>query len=335
MPEIGEVRIIADNVSYMLKGRYLNRIEILTEGYKQTKGLSALNATLPKLVTDVKTRGKFTWIELEDGNAIGYGLGMSGNVRIEPTPEYLAEYNRKKGTSETAAQYLKHAHLRIRYANDTDGSGKGHFYYHDVRRFGRWEYLTKGELAKKLADLGSDLLQETLTDSQVITAFRRKNSSNICKVLMDQQVLAGIGNYIKAEILYASCIYPLAIVRDIPDDVLIKLYNEAKKIAKNAYMAGGASLYTFTGMGGDKSDFKEELVIYNMSKDPLGNPVLRMSEDESPDKRTTHWVREVQTIGVPASSGPGPSSSIGNTGKPVLIKINKPMTRPTIHIGKR
>lgn len=298
MPEIGEVRIIADNVSHLLKDKYLTRIEVLTDGYKQTKGLSALNATLPKLVTDVKTKGKFTWILLEDGNAVGYGLGMSGNVRIEPTPEYLARYNKKKGTTETAEQYLKHAHLRIRYASGADGSGKDHFYYHDVRRFGRWEYLTKADLAKKLSELGSDILQETLTDSQVISAFRLRNGSNICKVLMDQQTIAGVGAYIKSEILYHAKIHPLAYIRDIPDASLIELYHEAKKIARNAYLSGGASLYTFTGMGGDKSDFKQELVVYGRDRDPLGNIVIRIPDDESPDKRTTHWVKEVQTIGV-------------------------------------
>jgi len=282
MPEIGEVRIIADNITHLIDGKILTKIEILTPGYKQTKKINELNASLPQVVCSISTKGKFTYIELKDGNAIGIGLGMTGNIRIEPTPE--------------------HCHLKICYKDkDNDNDAGKHFYYYDVRRFGRWEYLSKDELNHKLSELGSDLIHETLTDKQIITAFRRKNTMNICKVLMDQKVIAGVGAYIKSEILYHSKIHPLAKVINIPDESIIKLYQEAQKIALNSYYAGGASLYTFTGIDGKKSDFKNTLVVYGKARDPNGYEVIRIPDSESPDKRTTHWVKEVQTIGAPIS----------------------------------
>lgn len=296
MPEIAEVKLISDNISRLINGKKIISIEVLTAGYKGIKGLSELTAKLPLIVTNVRTKGKFSWLELNDGTAIGYGLGMSGNVRIEPTAEYLAEYNHRQGTQETAAQYLKHAHLKIHY--ECPDGARQHFYYHDIRRFGRWEYLTKPQLISKLNKLGSDLIQETLSDAEVVRLFRCNNHGNICKVLMDQHTIAGVGAYIKSEILYSCKIHPLAVIKDIPDAEIIKLYKAAKNIAIRAYTAGGASLYTFTGMNGDKSDFKSELSVYGKNEDPVGNKVVRIPDNESPDKRTTHWVPVIQIIGV-------------------------------------
>jgi DNA-formamidopyrimidine glycosylase len=293
MPEAAESKLISDNVSRLIKGKKLLLIEIMTEGYKGAKGLEDLNKALPLIVTDVKTRGKFAWMELSNGAAVGYGLGMSGHIRLEPTTEYLVEYNRNRGTKETAETYLKHAHLRIDYEG-------GHFYYHDVRRFGRWEYLSKSALFKKLSKLGSDLIQEDLSDTTVIKMFRHRNYANICKVLMDQDTIAGIGNYLKAEALYRARAYPLALVKELPDDTLVQIYRAAKDIAIRAYEAGGASLYTYTGIDGDKSEFKDELMVYGKMKDNLGNKVERLSDKESPDGRMTHWVPSVQVIGIPA-----------------------------------
>lgn len=257
MPEIAEVRIIADRVTEMLSNAVINSIELLTN-YKGLSGYDKL--ALPQPVKGVFTRGKFTWILLEDGSAICYGLGMSGDITPEPG---------------------KHAHLRVNYNTDQ------RLYYHDVRRFGRWECLTPAELTRKLASLGSDLLQETLNGEEIIKLFRKKDRTNICKVLMDQNIVAGIGNYLKAEALYAAKVYPLARVGDLPDSALIDIYYSAKNVAQKVYDAGAS--YRSNA----------QLLIYGKAVDPLGNSVITISDNISPDKRTTHWVPVIQTIGLP------------------------------------
>lgn len=298
MPEIAEVRLIADNVRDFLKGNVLLDIETRTDNYKKADKLKGFRDVLPQRVADVKTKGKFTYILLDNDHAIGFGLGMSGNVRVEPTPEYLAVYNKKSGKRETAESYLKHAHLKIKYQNSKSGETE-HFYYHDTRRFGNWGYLPPAELTKKLRSIGSDLIDETLTEEEVVKLFRRYNRRNICSLIMDQKFLGGVGNYMKAEILYDCKVHPLVNVSDLDDETIYKIYLAAKDIAYRAYTYGGASLYTYTGMSGDQSDFKTQLRIYNHSHDPFGNSVERITNTHSPDKRTIHWVPAVQTIGLP------------------------------------
>jgi len=301
MPEIAEVRLVTDNVRDFLKGNILTEIKIVTENYRQARKLTGVEKILPQLVVDVKTKGKFSYLLLENGDAIGYGLGMSGNIRVEPTPEYLALYNKNMGKNVTAKEYLKHAHLKIKYQDVTDGSIK-HFYYHDIRRFGTWEYLQPADLQKKLKTIGSDLIDEELTREQAVNLMRKYNNKNICAALMGQKMLGGVGNYMKAEILYDCKIWPFAKICDLSDDELHNIYLASRDIAYRAYTYGGAALYTYTGMNGDQSDFKTQLRIYNRRNDPKGNPVEIINDKMSPDKRTTHWVPAVQTVGQTGES---------------------------------
>jgi formamidopyrimidine-DNA glycosylase len=227
-----------------------------------------------------------------DNSALGIGYGMTGNVRIEPNDAYL------KQRGESREQYMKHCAVRFTYEKD---SKSGAFYYHDIRRFGFIHYLSEKELKNKLSELGPSILDEImLSCTDLAKIWRRGNNKNICVLLLNhQEYISGIGNYLKAEALYRCGVHPLALTRDIPDDILYNIYCTVSQLARAAYLAGGASLYTFTGLDGDRSEFKNELLVYNRSRDPLGHKVLKM---ETPDKRTTHWVPTIQVIGAPEAA---------------------------------
>lgn len=311
MPEIAEVRLIADNISDFLDGNQIIKVEILHPDIipkyiaRNLNGISEFNNFISVNsinVLNVNTRGKFCWVQLEQNWTIFITFGMSGNVRVEPTEQYIKKYNKnlqKRGSNPiNKEEFLKHCHLKIIYKdNKTDNIC--HFYYHDIRRFGRWTFTKDTELlSKKLKTLGHDPLNDPkLSNDKIIDTFRKYNSKNICKALMSQKLIAGVGNYIMSEILYESKVCPLASIENIPDENLIIIYKTIREIASNAYKHGGASLYTYSGMHGDQTEFKNELKVYNRKLDPLGNVVTRIPDKESPDKRSKFWVKEVQTIG--------------------------------------
>jgi hypothetical protein len=80
-------------------------------------------------------------------------------------------------------------------------------------------------------------------------------------------------------------------VKDLTDSHLWLLYNEARTIAADVYRDGGAIMYT--GLHGDLS-YQPYLRVYDREKDPLGNTVEKC---DTRDKRKTHWVAAIQTIG--------------------------------------
>lgn len=318
MPEIGEVMIIADNVASFIKDQVLIRVDALHTKYHK---IEQVNDQLPQTVTGVSTHGKTSWLELENGICLKYGLGMTGNFRPTPTPELLA----KRG--ETAEQYLKHAHIRLVYLGP---EGESELYYHDVRRLGLWHLLTKSELDREIAKMGVDLVSNELTDTEILARLRHYNHLNVCKLLMDQhKALSGVGNYLKAEALYHAQIYPYACIKDLDDTTLLSMYHYVRNLARAAYEQGGASLYTFTGIAGDKSDFKFSLKVYGRKVDPLGHPVNKIKDLESPDRRTTHWVPAVQNKGRPQLRTGGPKLCLKPRATPVPSFNVKLRLKPT------
>jgi formamidopyrimidine-DNA glycosylase len=281
MPEVAEVKIIADSIRTLL-GETLTEVTVLNPAFqKRTKNLELI--TLPAPVAGVHTRGKFCYILLADGSAIGLGFGMDGNIRIHPPDEaYL------QARQTTRERYMRHCHVRF----------NGNFYYDSARRFGHVTYYSPEELREHLQGLGPCILSmPAITPGELVGRWRRKNASNICQVLLNcQDLVAGIGNYIKSEILYSCRVDPMATVSALSDETLYALYLAAREVAAAAYNAGGASLYTYTGLHGERTPFKYELAVYDQQMDPLGNVVQRM---ETPDGRTTHWVPSMQRKRIP------------------------------------
>ena len=111
---------------------------------------------------------------------------------------------------------------------------------------------------------------------------------------MNQRVISGVGNYIKAEALYKAKIYPHAIVEDLSDENLRALNREIKSVIYSAFKKKGASFRDYVMPDGDIGTYSFKFEVYSKSADPYMNRVIR---EETPDKRTTHWVAEVQTIG--------------------------------------
>lgn len=272
MPEGPEVRVMTDNIRMIMgDDPVLVSVEVIKDNF--VKRTSGFPLALPQKVTSVQSKGKFTYIQLHNGMAIGITYGMTGNIRSD-------EDN-------------KHNVIKFVCGNAAV------FYYHSTRHFGHVWGMSTEELSKKLSSLGHDILSsEALSVEDLVKIWRKKNNLNICRLLIEEQgLVAGIGNYIKSEILYRARVYPFCTASDLTDEVLYSLYVHARDIAAVAYIDGGASLYTYTGLNGERSPFKLKLQVYDRAVDPDGNPITRV---ETPDKRTTHWVPVIQKIGCAA-----------------------------------
>tara|TARA_R110000851_G_scaffold284703_1_gene438260 strand:+ start:133 stop:546 length:414 start_codon:yes stop_codon:yes gene_type:complete len=114
---------------------------------------------------------------------------------------------------------------------------------------------------------------------------------NICKTLMNQNVVAGIGNYIKAETLYALKISPWCTVGDLSESDLKEVFKAAGDIAWRAHELGGATIQSYKDPNGKSGGATQIFSAYGQKMSPNGNEVLR---EETPDKRTTHWVPNEQ-----------------------------------------
>lgn len=281
MPEGPEVRTTVDRISQIAVGRQLTDIRFVDDNYraKQVRDqVDELIEALPLTVESVDCKGKFIWFTLSDGWKIWNTLGMSGSWRTRPN---------------------RHHMLSFTFHDSIVGGPE--LTYNDSRRFGTFKIFHDPDaslLDAKLATLGPDLLAESDIEPALwLSRLRARNHRNVCDALMDQKVISGIGNYLKAEALYRARIHPLATVGDLDDDDLEALRVASLTCIRQSYAAKGATLRDYRLPDGTPGEATFEFLCYNRRVDPDGNEVLRF---KTPDKRTTHWVPQVQVVGAPS-----------------------------------
>lgn len=267
MPEGPEVRRMAMNLAERIEGKVLESAEIT--GGKWIKNpqpnISDFQKSLPSKITRIDVKGKSIQMYLENGWTIWNTLGMSGGWRD------------LKG---------KHSHFKLKTSEGRE------VWFEDIRRFGNIFFIDKKEeLERRLNSIGPDLLGEEVPVEKFSSVIKKNGKKAISKVLMDQKLLSGIGNYIKAEVLYRSRISPWRTCSSLTDQEIKSLHEYSIKIIRKSFEQGGATLATYTDMNGNKGEFVFSFHVYRKDKCPLGYTVKR---ETTPDGRTTHWVPEVQ-----------------------------------------
>ena len=112
---------------------------------------------------------------------------------------------------------------------------------------------------------------------------------------MNQKVISGVGNYIKAESLWYSRINPHAFIKDLTDKNLETLDQAIRFVINKSYDEQGATIQSYYTFDGDSGSATQGFVVYGRDKDYNGHSVIK---ETTLDKRTTHWVKERQIIGV-------------------------------------
>jgi len=266
MPEGPEVRKNAESLAQHASGREVIGIDILSGRYikKPPGGLSSFCNVLPKRVIGVGAHGKFLYWLLDDELSIWSTLGMTG---------------------QWASNSSEHSRLKITL-ND------GEIYFNDQRNFGTVKFVRgKFQLIEKLKSLGPDMLAEDVSDATFIEKLRKYNKWTIAKSLMDQCIIAGVGNYIKADSLWLARISPHRKIEDMSDIEFSTLNAAIKQIMRESYQSGGATINSYKNFDGSEGEYTRRFLVYNQKTDPDGNDVVRELTD---DKRTTHWCPSVQ-----------------------------------------
>ena len=167
------------------------------------------------------------------------------------------------------------------------------FYFNDPRHYAYFKFTNdENEMNKELNSLGPDFLSDKISPNLFLERLNEKKNLKkpIYEVLADQSVFSGIGNYLRAEILYAAKINPNRKTEDIknPLDILVI----GQKIIKDAYKHHGASLQNYYDVNHNKGSFQDFLKVYDKKVDPLGNKVEKI---KTKDERNVYWVPAVQT----------------------------------------
>lgn len=279
MPEGPEVTVIKNGLNDLLKNKYVYNFNFEHKARYQKKrpdNYNEIYKEFPIKIKSVESKGKLIYFCFNNDWYLFNTLGMSGG------------WYTKKG---------KHTVVNLEYSNKINDETKT-LYFDDQRHFGTFKFVKgKTELEKKLKTIGKDLLNDNITYTDFLTKYNKVKHKKIDVVLNDQKIFSGIGNYLKAEILYQAKISPHTIIDNIPDWKLKQLLDCIKDRIIASYQLNGASVQNYSDLKGNSGGFQNFFKVYKQKIDPKGNKVIseRVSKPNDPKSQKTYWVPTIQT----------------------------------------
>ena len=188
----------------------------------------------------------------------------------------------------------KHSHIRFDIEDETPFS----VYFDDTRYFGKIDIIKSINEQKYFSNIGPCLLKRALNEETWFTTDEWKKifkpkllRRKMCDIMIDQAIIAGIGQYLMVEILYYSGIHPLRIGNTITNEELESIRINSHKVVKLSYDHNGFTLRDF--LSPSKKPGMYPAAVYGKTADPLGNKVTK---EKLKNGRSIHFVAELQKI---------------------------------------
>ncbi len=242
MPELPEVETIARGLVPLLAGRSFTALSVLDRRVFVGDAGRFRGEILGRSITGVVRRGKLCLVEIEGGGHVAFHLKMTGRLFVaRPAPHPVP-------------------HLRVLL--DLDDGRALHFC--DVRRFGTCRGFAAGGL--ETWDFYARLGPEPLgLSEEAFDAALGGRAARIKALLLDQHVLAGVGNIYADEALFAAGIRPMTLAKDIPLAKRKALLVALKDVLHRAIDAGGSTIRDYRTAEGVEGSFQWDFAVYGKS----------------------------------------------------------------------
>lgn len=263
MPELPEVETVRRGLAPVMEGRKFDHVLLNRADIRFPFPDNFINRLQGVTLERLSRRAKFLVAELSSGETLLMHLGMSGRFVIE-AGTWPKDYNVDSGTHNP-----KHDHVVFTMSSEGGGKDKPLIIYNDPRRFGFMELLKAGDLGR-IADLGPEPLSNNFS-GPVLHAKLANKKAPIKSALLDQHIVAGLGNIYVCEALFSSHISPLRLSNTLNEDECELLSAEIKTTLKLAIEAGGSTLKDFAAVDGALGYFQHRFKVYDHKGDVCPN----------------------------------------------------------------
>lgn len=239
MPELPEVETTVRGLSRYLDGERIAVVQVHREGLRRPFPLELAQALTGATVTGLGRRAKYGLIHTNRDTTMVFHLGMSGRWRIDPE------------------EPQKHDHLVLE-------TGSGHtLALHDPRRFGSVDLVDTDKLEEwpPFAALGPEPLGDGLTPEHLRRAFANRIAA-VKLMLLDQRIVAGLGNIYVCEALHRARIRPDKEVGRISRPALGRLVPAIKAVLAESIEAGGSTIRDYAQPSGELGYFAASWRVY-------------------------------------------------------------------------
>lgn len=240
MPELPEVETMVVGLRGHLLGRSLKHIKIIDKKVLCATGQAALRGLRGSRIVGLSRVGKFLLFHLSYGSTLVFHLRMTGRLQVE-----------ENGTGKTPPRRLQ--------MEFEDWDGRLSFI--DQRRFGYVALIREGEVCPidLLLELGPDALRVSRKELREIVG---DSNRPVKSLLLDQRVIAGLGNIYVDESLFRAGIHPAERASDIDEKRVGQLHRVLKAVLAKAIACGGSSVRNYRTSSGASGTYQDHHRVY-------------------------------------------------------------------------
>ena len=269
MPELPEVETVRRGLQPFMEGANVERVEQNRADLRFPFPDHFVERISGHRIEALGRRAKYLTMHIDDGLSIISHLGMSGSFRIEADE---AE-GMPGGFHHERSKIAKHDHV-VFHMLRTDGS-KARIIYNDPRRFGFMLFAESGTLDDHplLKGLGIEPTGNRLSGELLGTLFEGRKTP-LKAALLDQRLIAGLGNIYVCEALWRSRLSPMRAAGSIVNDkeTLDRLAGDIRTVIAEAIAAGGSSLKDYIQADGALGYFQHSFSVYGREAQPCRSP---------------------------------------------------------------
>jgi formamidopyrimidine-DNA glycosylase len=259
VPELPEVESVRRQLAPLLEGRRFERVEVTDPRLTRPDDPAAVARSLEgERVAVVERRGKYLVVRFESGRALLIHLRMTGSLQ-------------HARTGAPADDPYTRAVVRL-----DDGSDVA---YRDIRRFGTWALLERGEEDAYLtARLGAEPLGRAFTAAQLGARLARRRAP-VKAAILDQRTLAGVGNIYADEALWYARVHPLREAGSLDEGEVAALHRGVRRALERGIERQGSTLRDYRLPNGESGTMQREFKVYGREGGPCercGTPIEKI-----------------------------------------------------------
>ena len=272
MPELPEVETVRLGLAPIMEGAGIEKVELRRPDLRVPFPPNFARRLAGRKVIGLGRRAKYLLADLDDGNVLIMHLGMSGSFRIEMDGAAAIAGTYYHARSERRA----HDHVVFHLSSGAK------VVFNDPRRFGLMDLVPRGELAasRHFSAMGIEPLGNEF-DGGVLARLFAGRTAPLKAALMDQRLIAGLGNIYVCEALWRARLSPeraagtVATKTGKPKETAMRLAGAIREVLDAAIAAGGSSLRDHRRIDGELGDFQHEFAVYDREGEPCQSPGCR------------------------------------------------------------
>jgi formamidopyrimidine-DNA glycosylase len=248
MPELPEVETVRRGLLGLIVGRTVSAVEHDTPKSFPNASADIEAFLIGASVIDVRRRAKVLLIDLTTDYTLVIHLKMTGQLVFRGEVVFGAGHPNASLIGELPDRSTR---VTITFSDDS------HLYFNDQRKFGWMKLMPRLEVPNIdfMKKVGPEPLEADFTPEEFAARFKRRAKTSIKAALLDQSVIAGVGNIYADESLWGAKIHPKRLVGSITSDEFLTLYTELRAVMNKAIEKGGSTDKNYVNAEGKRGSY--------------------------------------------------------------------------------